>query len=409
METATNHCVVKVDYSGDPHEWGALGDGQTDDEVALQYWLASPGPWNASIPGTYDTSMPLSCWPDVELQGTATKSGGDSQPPVEIAVHTGFTGGSSSAHAAVITAYKSCRISGVSIDAFNPQTSPTCGTTNCYVDAVDIGDGGSVIIDNHSSVVHGYNNVYCFNTPDVHVAGAQLKDSQFSQSFSDNLYLDCPNIRLIGDIIEEAGSVNGKSQLNATVAAGIHVLGEDVTISNGNVEASQGIGIWLDSASLVSITGMFIENNGNDPPAGTSGSGGAGIEIDGSKHITVCGNLLDGNDNVANTSPSYSAQVRFDQSGGTNPNDVTFCSNVYNFSSGGFPPPPPPPPSVPNYVYDINHHTATDVSTVTLYECPMNQVTGVFSPNATTLANNQIRPPTLPPNSCGASSPIAKK
>ncbi|HEX4159931.1 MAG TPA: hypothetical protein VHY79_15810, partial [Rhizomicrobium sp.] len=89
---AGGDCYQKTNYRGDPHEFGARGDGQTDDTMPLQNWFGaygnlnsvfapttSPpnfGPWNASVPANYLVTAPLLCPENALIQGLATQISG---------------------------------------------------------------------------------------------------------------------------------------------------------------------------------------------------------------------------------------------------------------------------------------------------------------------------------------------
>lgn len=75
---ATPQCYQKTNYRGDPHEWGAYGDGNTDDTTALANWLGAPGPWDATIPATYKTTEPLICAPGVNIRAPSNAADGES-------------------------------------------------------------------------------------------------------------------------------------------------------------------------------------------------------------------------------------------------------------------------------------------------------------------------------------------
>jgi len=75
--TGLNQCWQKINYRGDPHEFGAFGDGVTDDTTPMEYWFGAYGnvnpsfapatvppnfgPWIASIPANYLVTQPLTC------------------------------------------------------------------------------------------------------------------------------------------------------------------------------------------------------------------------------------------------------------------------------------------------------------------------------------------------------------
>jgi hypothetical protein len=186
----------------------------------------------------------------------------------------------------------------------------------------------------------------------------QLKDAQFNKSWNGDIYIyQCPNVRMIGDVIALAGSLDSGTTLPHI---GVYFSGDDLTLSNGVIEESDGIGLDLNTALQVSVTGMFFSDNGKQ----TSG-GGAGIEIDGSQHVSVTGSKFAENDGNTNAG-AYPAQVRF---GGSLSNDVEFSGNVYE------------PDSVSQYVYDVTTGAQT-VTNAGLFEAPVIQKYGVFSPNA---------------------------
>jgi hypothetical protein len=179
-------CWQKTNYRGDPHEWGAYGDGGYpnghDDAVALENWLgaygsgvntsqttpaANFGPWIATVPAIYNTSLPLFCPPNANLQAPANDSRENTIAPL-VTIMAGKTqgggafnggaGGSSGSPIAVLTAQSQCRISGLAIDASGSLGS---GNNN-YVDAVNIATGATgVVIDDHSLLERGYFDLYC--------------------------------------------------------------------------------------------------------------------------------------------------------------------------------------------------------------------------------------------------------
>ena len=148
IRTNSGICFYKADYRGDPHEFGAYGDGNahggSGDTVAMQNWLgaygmvsnpaaisapANFGPWIASVPATYLVYQPLVCPPYANLQAganiSATQPGNGAGPPnplvmIEAAQPSGSPAlpslQNTLAQPALIMASQYCRISGIAIN-----------------------------------------------------------------------------------------------------------------------------------------------------------------------------------------------------------------------------------------------------------------------------------------------------
>jgi hypothetical protein len=147
---AGGDCYQKTDYRGDPHEFGAYGDGPSsgsftahDDTIPLQNWLGAYGnvsslapstapgnfgPWEASVPATYMVSQPLFCPANATIQGSenlanaGTKgSTGSNTPRVSLMATAGFSGTtyvdptSGFSLQGVLGAYDYCRLSGIAV------------------------------------------------------------------------------------------------------------------------------------------------------------------------------------------------------------------------------------------------------------------------------------------------------
>jgi hypothetical protein len=380
----TPQCWQKTNYRGDPHEWGAYGDGGYpnghDDAVALENWLgaygsgvntspttpaANFGPWIATVPAIYNTSLPLFCPPNANLQAPANDSRENTIAPL-VTIMAGktqggnpFNGGTAGTAAnpiAVLTAQSQCRISGLAIDANGSLGS----SNNNYVDAINIATGAQgVVIDDHALLEHGYFNLYCSQTSGSGTTGMQLKDAQFNKSWSDNIHIvTCPDVKIIGDVIALAGKLD-TTPINSS-HAGVYYSGGDLTVSNGVIEESQGIGLDLNTAEQVSVVGMYFSGNG------AAASGGAGIEIDDVNDLTVTGNRFNENDNNTGMA-AITAQVRF----GSPSTDVTFAGNIYV------------PVTISQYAYDVTA-LAQVVTNGSIFESPQPQRKGIFSPEAFT-------------------------
>jgi hypothetical protein len=161
---AGRDCWQKTNYRGDPHEFGAYGDGQTDDTQQIQRWLgaygnavtAGPsatlaptnfGPWFAAVPASYLVSQPLFCPPNATIRGDENLENNDTgdqvnfNPRVNFIASSTFSGFTylsaptmtgSSGSQAVFGAFSHCRLSSIAVtgNAFNlPTTGTTHGST----------------------------------------------------------------------------------------------------------------------------------------------------------------------------------------------------------------------------------------------------------------------------------------
>jgi len=170
-------CFYKTDYRGDPHEFGAYGDGEAHggnrDTVAIENWLgaygmvtnplatnppANFGPWIASIPANYVVSTPLSCPPNATIQGTENLQNGNI-PRTNFVAAPGFAGISYPYVAntplasapyesqAVFAASPYCRLSGVAVTG-NGFDLGTTGNTSASITINGLGSITGVAIGN---------------------------------------------------------------------------------------------------------------------------------------------------------------------------------------------------------------------------------------------------------------------
>jgi len=351
----TNQCWQKTNYRGDPLEFGAYGDGThaAQTTTALQNWLGaygnvgagapgtlppSFGPWKAAIPGNYVTNAPLVCAQNMTIEGPNNLGGFSGTAPVTISAGSGFSGGTS-----IFQAYDYCRISGIAI-----VNAP--GLTN--VDDVDV-LGSHVTIDGFSQM--GKGNPYdlkCLIAGGNSVIGLQVKNVELDSAASDDVYIDgsCHDVRLIGDIFSGAGDSD------------IYFNGGEGTIADGVIEESAGIGLYLNGADRVSVSGMHIQGNGRGDATVTT-TGKAGVQIRNSNTVSICGNHLEGNGGFE----TNSAQVYFT---GTSDN-INFCGNVYE------------PETISNvawgplYVYDAD--SGAVLTNAHFFDSPAPQADGVYS------------------------------
>ncbi|HEY5046664.1 MAG TPA: right-handed parallel beta-helix repeat-containing protein [Rhizomicrobium sp.] len=373
------NCYQKTNYRGEPHEFGAYGDGAGatphDDTSPLQNWLGAYGnvgnlapatapnafgPWHMTIPAIYLVSSELICALNTTIQGPANLSG-EGAPVVSIRASNGTSGFSGGA---VMLAQDYCRLSGVGIDG--GVGSDGFG----LADAVDV-IGLHVTIDGFSALKRGNPYDLKCDVGSGSVYGLQVKDTEFDSAKLDDVRINspCHDVRLIGDLVSGAG------------ASGIYWGGGEGTIADGVVQESNGIGIDIVGADRLSVSAEHIEGNGRNPAAG----GGAGIVIDGSTTVSVGGNHFEGNGGFG----ANSAQIQFADTS----DNINLHGNVYE------------PETVsnvllgPQFVYDA---TAGAVLTNShFYDSPAPQASGfVYSPAA--LARlPQLQVPHVPMNAIG--------
>jgi hypothetical protein len=148
-------CYQKTNYRGEPHEWGAVGDGSNDDTLAIQNWLGAYGsvsslapatapdnfgPWHATVPATYLVSQPLFCPPNATLMGdenltnNGNSTGQTHLPRIAFKAASAFAGWSYpfttttppatpfAGTQAVIGAGSYCRLSGIAVIGNNQES-----------------------------------------------------------------------------------------------------------------------------------------------------------------------------------------------------------------------------------------------------------------------------------------------
>lgn len=421
--TSTNQCWQKTNYRGDPHEFGAYGDGTTDDTQPLQYWLgaygnvnptfnsasAPPnfGPWNASIPANYMVIAPLTCPDNALIQGPATQTTGPA-PPVRIFAARNQAGPTFSPNvaansaAAVLTMGNRCRLSGVAVDASGLQLS---GTTNGsatitniqpntkqiqvgdVVTAADIPSSPlavvSTVVDSHTvtilgEVASGSNSeLISFNGPNaVTIAGS--RDTIDSYSLIENGYNNVfcsanSNLQAGLQLKDSLFSASGEDNLSLGGCPNVRVIGDVVSASGnrgiqfGGTDITVANGVIEQSAStgldLGGATKVSVDSNFFDDN-GKGLNGGPAIDINNTSIASICNNHMTGNGEYS----TNIAQVHF---GGAN-DGIEFCGNAYGTETEGS-----DATLKPSYTYYAD--TAALLTNSHLYESPTPQVLGVYS------------------------------
>ena len=385
IRDASGRCWYKTNYRGDPHEFGAYGDGKTDDTVPVQNWFgaygtyvsttagnapANFGPWIATIPANYKVSQQLYCPFFAVLQGTAnitsgTPGGMPVSPPAAspaVRIFADHTVTFPSNATALLTANSYCRISGLAIDAMGVSNG-----TNA-IDAVDI-QGTHIGIDNHSLIENGNININCPGGYAATLDGLQVKESQIQNALSDGIHIGngCSNVRLIGDIVEN----NNTQLISGAYGSGIFASGKDLNIQDGIVEGNNGRGVYIYSAFGVKISGMTFAGSGTEYPAGLSYPYPA-IDISGSIDITLSGSLFQGTGTDV-FSGSLTPQIpnAADILFSGNADDVTISGNVHQLRDDGS------GNATPAYIFDV--FGTPQLSNIHIYETPEEPAVSLFS------------------------------
>ncbi len=377
--SGANQCWQKINYRGDPHEFGAYGDGIDDNTGSLENWLGAYGtplassqtktnfgPWNLTVPGVYDVQnpngvpYPLVCPTSGALIAGANlwagfKSSGT--PAVTIFADNGGTHSNWGSSGAVLAMSDNCRLSGVAINA-----NKIAG-----IDGVDI-LGRSVAIDSHSVVEFGNVNINC--NLSVKGIGLQVKDTQIISATSDNVVLGqgCANVRLIGDLNTGAGN------------RGVADYTNDMILADGVVEQANGVAVDLEGANYVSITSNYIDHNGKSLMT-SSPAQPTNIFVNGGSHISICANHIQGGGNSAPTAPIYSSQIYLEGQ----IDNLSTCGNVYTANTGHT-----DVTYTPQYVFDAAPAGSTSppqaiLTNSSINESPETQAAGIYSPNAISL------------------------
>jgi len=447
---ATPQCWQKTNYRGDPHEYGAYGDGNKDDTGSLQNWLGAYGtplatgqtrtnfgPWIATIPANYQISQPLICPPYANLQapsnvaaGTPANGGGPPSPPVSIVATSTFQ--DSLGQPALMMASQYCHISGLALDAsaignffFQPtgqtamgSTTITCvSSTSGIVPGMPIGDSqqdlplGTAVISVGSASCPGVGTTPTINVSmaatgtssstdtltitgfyNVDVIGTHVGIDSHTLLTGGYYGVHCSDNQLDGLQIKDA-------QLFKSWDTGVHLTGhcDDVRIIGDVIDqaAQDGTGAGISaSTSDVSLESGIVEQ-----------SGGPNINISGSRLVTVNGMVVDGGGGggagilVNNSTDVSICANRFQRSGGDTGgshvvlsgilDNVSFCGNTYEIGSYGN-----DANTYPYYDFDVSGTPAPTLTNVHIYDTPEQAAVAVFS--ASSLAKALLAPLQIP-------------
>jgi hypothetical protein len=270
---AAGYCFTRVNSTYSPKEWGALenSNGQqhngNDDTAALQSWLNANQP-HVAVPGNSRITYPLVCMVNQDSfsgppRGGTTEINGPVPLFLITADNTG-TGNPFTGAALLQMSADGCAIHNVGLIA-SDQGEGSYDT----VDAT----GEAELVDG-SYLYGGKINFNCTGGEDTEVF-----DSFLSSSVTDDLVGQCPNIRIVRNVIAQAGSKTSPGR-------GIVFKGTEALISNNTVETSSGDGIDLEGAQKVRAANNYIDRNGSGVV------GAVGLRNDGSSYVSVCDNVF---------------------------------------------------------------------------------------------------------------------
>ncbi|HEX4079801.1 MAG TPA: right-handed parallel beta-helix repeat-containing protein, partial [Rhizomicrobium sp.] len=344
--TGLNQCWQKINYRGDPREFGAYGDGTSgtphDDTVAIQNWFgaygnvnananfvpatAPPnfGPWNASIPANYMVIAPLTCPDNALIQGLATQSTGAS-PLVRIFAERNPSGTSfaSNAPAAVLTLGNRCRLSGVAVDGsglqMNGTTNGTPATPSQYVTNLDPHQIGQIQLGDIATAADIPSSPSLTSVVGVSSSSGSLGTACYptvpypcvtlsttvTTSHSELVSFNGPNaVSVIGsrDTIDGHSLIeNGYNNVacTSTAMAGLQLKDSQFTSSGADDLALGGCPNVRVTGNVISgAGGRGVRFGGTDITVANNvieQSAGTGLDLTGAEKLSVNGNFLDDN------------------------------------------------------------------------------------------------------------------
>lgn len=293
--SSNKNCYQKTDYRGDPHEWGAYGDGALnaspaphDDTQAIQYWLgaygnpvnlpggtppANFGPWRPTIPGTYLVSSPLICPPNATIQGdeneTNNGSGTTPNPRVNFLASATFNGMTASYPLStgnydlqsVFAASAFCRLSGIGIsgNAFDLQTTGTsngmgsisvAAKTDSFGNTIQVGNA-VYAVDSTGNPISGLDGTVVTSAPTGTGPYTMSVSQNIPSATSDTFFFFGPDAV---DILDGANTVtidgftllqNGRYDLFCGInAPGLHAVTQ-LRVQNTHLQTAMQHGMYF--------------------------------------------------------------------------------------------------------------------------------------------------------------------
>ncbi len=380
-------CFYKTDYRGDPHEFGAYGDGKAHggngDTVAIQNWLgaygmvtdpaatnppANFGPWKATVPGTYLVYQPLFCPPNATIQGdenlTNNGNGMTHNPRIEFKASNDFSGTSYQssyttstyvATQAVIGALGYCRLSGIAVTGNGFYSQSTNASTTSGSNQITVGTvSPDLQIGNAVSDTSGF-------IPDETTVVAPLptggcpcivyisQNATGTAASSDTINFYGPDaVEVLGNRLTVDGFSllqKGHYDLFCGVAQG---LGQDgVSIKDSSFQDALLDDIHIPGpCSNVRLIGNIVAGAGRDgilfgATEGTIADGvieesnNAGLHLMGASRMSVTGMHIQGNGtNVSGTATggASTAGILIEQA-----HTISICGNHLEGNGGDFP------------------------------------------------------------------------
>ncbi|MGH6878188.1 MAG: hypothetical protein ACREHV_12560, partial [Rhizomicrobium sp.] len=191
----------------------------------------------------------------------------------------------------------------------------------------------------------------------------EIFDSFVTESVNDDIDSDCPNFRVIRNVIAQAGEKSSSTGL--VPGKDIYYTGIEAIIANNTIETATADGVDLEGAQKVRFANNYVDRNGN------IASDAVALRIDGSSYITVCDNLFS-NTGSGTVPPTVTSHIYLSGS----IESLKLCGNIYytdNLDGAA--------QMSPAYDYDADPGTAL-LTNVDISEKAAPADLGVFSPNA---------------------------
>lgn len=298
-ETTGPVCYTRVTWQYNPIEWGAHGDGKSDDTAPLQNWLNSVQPHLGTV-GTFVTTSPLVCPQNASIQGPSNSSQNNQPFTIEAAGSPGSTlqfsgtlpASTGAATQGLIGALSNCRISGVNLVG-NGYFLPTTGTISNHSNCItSLGTTNGLQIGNYvaGANISGQTTVTsigtCSGTSSVAVSGPELTCNPCNP---ENITFYGPDVV---DIVGGSVAIEGFTSLSnggnnlVCAATGNHIF--DFQVKNTEISGAMNDNVQVQrSCADVRFIGDNIEMAGAG--TGTGPFGGTVSQICGPGSSTCTG------------------------------------------------------------------------------------------------------------------------